>query len=170
MTLENSPPLIPKTKISATILEFGAPLLDQFEELPPLEVLRNLMKIVITVWNAHALAMPIWKSPHQLDELDRLASRPDVPPWMSAVVANLTERRRERFGNDPWVVGEWTIEPEVDGFIFRRDARLPSAPGFGDSTPVELVRSRGGLQADLPPNSGPKIMRVRPRLRSGHPD
>ncbi len=74
---------IPKTKISMTILEFGEPLFAQFPEVPPIDVLRKLLKIVITVWNAHALAMPIWGEPHHLDNMKQLVGGPGIPPTAS---------------------------------------------------------------------------------------
>ena len=127
---------IPKTKISMTILEFGEPLFAQFPEVPPIDVLRKLLKIVITVWNAHTLAMPIWGEPHHLDDMKQLRAGPDGPPWTATVFAALEERRLERFADDPRAVGEWTIEPDGDGFVFRCDARLPaSVLGDGSKRP-----------------------------------
>ncbi len=132
---------IPKTKISMTILEFGEPLFAQFPEVPPIDVLRKLLKIVITVWNAHALAMPIWGEPHHLDNMKQLVGGPGIPPWTGSVVAALTERRHARFVDDPRAIGEWTIEPDGDGFVFRCDARLPACV-LADGSKRSRGRSR----------------------------
>lgn len=141
MSSKNGPVLIPKTKISMTILEFGEPLFAQFPECPPIDVLRSALGIVITVWNAHTLAMPIWGEPHHLDNVKKQLSGPDVPPWTDEVVAALTQRRRERFKDDPRAVGEWTIRPAPDGIVFRCDARLP-ARFVGDGSKRTRGRSR----------------------------
>ena len=47
MTVEKTRVAIPKSKISMTILEFGEPLFAQFPEIPPIDVLRQLLRIVI---------------------------------------------------------------------------------------------------------------------------
>lgn len=117
----------PKSKISMTILEFGEPLFAQFPEIPPIDVLRHALQIVITVWNAHTLATPTWGQPHHLDDMKRRLCGPDSTPWMAAVVAKLTARRYERFKNDPRAVGEWSVRQEGDGLVFRCDARLPAS-------------------------------------------
>jgi hypothetical protein len=114
---KNNSVLIPKSKISMTILEFAEPLFAQFPDIPPIDVLRKLLKIVITVWNAYTLAMPIWGEPQHLDNVNEVLGGP-ASPWTAATVAALTERRHERFGDDPRAVGEWTIEPDGDGFVF----------------------------------------------------
>ena len=127
MNAKNNLVLLPKSKISMTILEFAEPLFAHFPEIPPIDALRNLLKIVITVWNAHTLAMPIWGEPQHLDNLNEVLGGPAPPLWTAAAVAALTDRRHERFGDDPRAVGEWAIEPDGDGFVFRCDARLPDS-------------------------------------------
>lgn len=141
MKADNTRVEIPKSKISMTILEFGEPLFAQFPENPPIDVMRQVLRIVVTVWNAHTLAMPIWGEPHHLDNLKQLLGGPDVPLWTDSVVAALAERRHERFADDPRAVGEWTIEPDEDGFVFRCEARLP-ASALADGSKRSRGRSR----------------------------
>ncbi len=117
--------LIPTTKISETILDFGEPLFAQFDELPPIEVLRSALKIVITVWNGHTLSTPAWGEPDHLDRMTALVLASDVAPEMGALLESLSRRRTERFKDDPRAVGEWSIEPADDGFSFRCEARIP---------------------------------------------
>ena len=131
--------MIPKTKISSTILEFAEPLFEQFPETPPIDALRNALKIVITVWNAHTLSLPIWGEPHHLDNLRKLVDGPSSPPGTAEVIEALTIRRHEWFRDDPRAVGEWTVEPSGAGFVFRCDARLPDS-GFAGADPT---RSHG---------------------------
>jgi len=114
---------IPLTKISETILEFGEPLLSQLDETPPIEVMRQALQIVITVWNAHVLAMPEWGQAGHLESLTKLVDSPTAPPGLVGLIDVLTKRRNERFKNDPRAVGEWTVEPTDGGFRFRCDAR-----------------------------------------------
>lgn len=146
--------VIPRTKISMTILRFGEPLFARFHEIPPVDVLRSLLRIVITVWNAHVLAMPIWGQPQHLENVDRLLCGPDVTPWMAGVVAELSDRRRTRFKNDPRAVGEWTVEPGTDGLLFRCDARLPQAVLAGLST----NRPRRRASESHPPDASVRVI------------
>ncbi len=153
---------IPDSKISATILDFGEPLLACFDELPPVEVLQSLLKIVITVWNAHVLALPIWGSPEGLEQLRTIMCRPDADPLTRAAYEDLSRRRRELFGDDSRAVGEWAIVPRDGGLVLRCDARLPHAADVGPSPRPD--RTPSGTSPQGPETARPS--RAAPRRRS----
>ncbi|MDI1476386.1 hypothetical protein [Polyangium sp. y55x31] len=118
--------VIPDRKISETILDFGEPLLSQLGPAPPIEVAENALRIVITVWNAHVMAMSVWGIPEHLAHVQDLLRDPIAPQGMKDAFAALSVRRREKFSEDPRAVGEWSIVPDGHGgHQFRCDARVP---------------------------------------------
>ena len=71
-------PALPNSKISATILDFGQPLLAPYEDQHlPIEVVRAALELVLTVWNAHVMAMPIWGKPELLAGLMDIVTNSD---------------------------------------------------------------------------------------------
>lgn len=116
---------IPTRKISETILDFGEPLLSRFDETPPIDLMREALMTVITVWNAHVLAMSIWGEPEHLERLTECLSSPGVPEELRGTVDTMTRRRNERFKDDPRAVGEWAVKPANGEYRLRCDARLP---------------------------------------------
>jgi hypothetical protein len=69
-------------KISETIIEFGEPLINQLDADQPEEVVRSTFEIVITVWNAHVMAMPRWEQPRFIVDLqERLRDPQMTAPW-----------------------------------------------------------------------------------------
>ena len=48
-------PVIPRRKISETIIDFGAPLLHDLRPDTPIEIVRASFNITICVWNAHVM-------------------------------------------------------------------------------------------------------------------
>ena len=115
----------PVRKISETILDFGEPLVGQLDATLPLDVTQSTFKIVITVWNAHVLAMPRWGQPQVLADLHERMRDPQVPPEMVEAVRTLSQRRLERFADDGRAVGEWSLVMADDGWRLRCDARVP---------------------------------------------
>ena len=64
--------MIPQRKISETIIDFGAPLICELDKNQSIEIVRAVFTIVITVWNAHVMAMPVWGKPQLLEQLGEL--------------------------------------------------------------------------------------------------
>jgi hypothetical protein len=124
---------IPDRKLSETILDFGEPLISQLGALPPLDVMRNALRIVIAVWNAHVMAMPLWGCPQHLAHMRGLARSRAAPPLTRESFEALSSRRLERFGDDPRAVGAWEILP--DG----RNGRCARSPRSRD---VQAIRRR----------------------------
>ena len=121
---------IPDRKLSETILDFGEPLLSQLGCVPPIDVMRNALRIVIAVWNAHVMAMPLWGSPQHLAHMRDLVGRHAAPPLTRELFEALSTRRLERFGDDPRAVGAWDILPDGhNGYRLRCEARGPASLG-----------------------------------------
>lgn len=121
-------PAIPKRKISETIVDFGAPLILELDHQQPIEIVRGVFTIVITVWNAHVMAMPAWGQPQLLEQLAELLRTPGTAAQMIRAYAELSARRHKHFADDPRAVGEWSIAIDHSGRVrLHCDARLPPA-------------------------------------------
>jgi len=119
-------PAIPSRKISETVIDFGAPVLADLARTQSIEVLHATFNLVITVWNAHVTAMPVWGQPESLDHLERILLSPAAPKEMIRAVHALTARRRAHFADDPRAVGEWNIKIESGGGVrLHCDAHVP---------------------------------------------
>ena len=117
---------IPDRRISETILDFASILLDTMEPPVALTECRSVIQIAVTIWNAGALAMPIWGSPSHVANLTSTLEAAPMPLSTRAAIMALQRRRTTQFGNDPRAVGEWDVIPDgTGGFRFRCDARLP---------------------------------------------
>ena len=109
----------PVRKISETILDFGEPLLSQLDAALPLDMIQSTFQIVITVWNAHVIAMPRWGQPRFLADLhERMRDRRCRQRWSrpSARCRNAGSNGL-RTTDAPWVMSEgpqrplWTTGP-----------------------------------------------------------
>src|SRR5689334_21210928 len=109
----------PVRKISETILDFGEPLLGQLDAALPLDVIQSTFKIVITVWNAHVMAMPRWGQPRFLADLHERMRDPQMPPEMVEAMRTLSQRRLERFASDGRAVREWSLVMEAGEWRLR---------------------------------------------------
>lgn len=101
---------IPQRKISETIIDFGAPLILDLDPHQPIEIVRAVFTIVIQVWNAHVMAMPVWGKPQLLEELKKLLRSPGTAPQLIDTYNDLSTRRRQHFRADPRAVGEWNVQ------------------------------------------------------------
>jgi hypothetical protein len=119
---------IPKRKISETIIDFGAPLTLDLDTTQPIEIVRCVFTIVIMVWNAHVMAMPVWGKPQLLEQLGEFLGTPSTAPQMIHACAELATRRHQHFADDPRAVGEWNVAIDHTGRVrLHCDARLPPA-------------------------------------------
>jgi hypothetical protein len=102
-------------KISAAILDYAKPVLD---ELPPdtsIETRRAVLDFAILVWNA--LVMVQWGRP---DFLEGLRQRLDSLPGNDIVTGafdRLVESKRRRHAADDRAVGNWEIRLKSDGSL-----------------------------------------------------
>jgi hypothetical protein len=119
-------PAIPKRKISETVIDFGAPLLRDLDQAQSIEIVRATFSLVITVWNAHVMAMPVWGKPEILKQLEDVLRAPGTAPQMIAACAELATRRQQHFASDPHAVGEWRVDFDNRGRVrLHCEARVP---------------------------------------------
>jgi hypothetical protein len=107
-----SPPssALPTRKISETIIDFGMPLLSQFEGDEPTQMVQEMFKIIICIWNVHAMAMPVWGKPETTPMLRTIMDSLETPAPLRPIVAELIGPRPPRFAQDPRAVGEWHLK------------------------------------------------------------
>ena len=136
-----APPAWMDTKISATIIDFGMPLIEQLPADAPLEIRQGMVSFIVQVWNAHVMAMPLWGQPQHVGEMRKTLMRAGADQGLAqealATFEMLSARRRERcFANDPRAVGEWSVRViDAENWNIRCDARLPL--GMTSATPIE---------------------------------
>jgi hypothetical protein len=105
----------PARKLSETILDFGAPLIERLGPDSPLALVYDTYDFVIDVWNAHVLALPMWGHPEVLAALQQASQKADAPPQMREMLARLAQRRHTRFAHDTRPVADWNIKLLKDG-------------------------------------------------------
>lgn len=119
--------VIPSRKLSATLLEFGEQLLSQLGDEAPLPVRQQSLQLVITVWNAGAMAMPLWGKPELLRQFEQTLAQTAIASATTDLLKQLLVRRREQFGTDPRTVGEWGLRSAPDsGYVLHCEAHLPT--------------------------------------------
>src|ERR1035437_11165467 len=115
---------IPGRKLSETILDFGAPLIDLLDADQPIEVVREILSIVITVWNAHVLAMPVWNKPGSLIHLKSQLESEQAEPEFIQTYCDLSQRRDMHFATDPRVVCAWSVAADSSSLKLHCAANL----------------------------------------------
>ena len=118
------------TKISATIIDFGEPLLTQLLPQASFEECEQLFGLIIAFWNAHTMARA-WAQPEHLIAMrDTLTRAADEHPQALEAFELLSARRElPRFVDDPRAVGQWRIRVTANAqWNLRCDARLPPSP------------------------------------------
>ena len=119
--------VIPSRKLSATLLEFGEQLLSQLGDEASLPVRQQSLQLVITVWNAGAMAMPLWGKPELLRQFEQTLAQMAIASATTDLLKQLLVRRREQFGTDPRTVGEWGLRFAPDsGYVLHCEAHLPT--------------------------------------------
>lgn len=109
-----------KKKISAAILDFAVPLTENLAADAPLDLRRETLGLVITIWNA--LVLQACGQDEYLTEIfDRLRK---MPPRISAAMAPLVQalllRRHGRYADDLRLVGEWELKDLGNGELSLR--------------------------------------------------
>ena|ERR1700712_5286950 len=127
---------IPARALSATLLEFGEPLLARLGDDAPLPVRKQCLQLVITVWNAGAMATPRWGKAELLGQLEQTLAQPAITSATTDLLQQLLIRRQEYFGSDPRAVGDWELQPAPDGgYVLHCTAHLPSRETGAAKTP-----------------------------------
>jgi hypothetical protein len=111
----------PNRKISETLLEFAAPLLDTLRDEAPDREIRKALEVAYTAWNAVIFA-DVLNNNQYIDGVRRLtagAAGPDI------LMERMIARKRELFGDDARLIGDWSVKRTADGLSLRADARDP---------------------------------------------
>ena len=131
------------TKISATIIDFGEPLLVQLPPDASLEFRKHVVDLIVMFWNANVMAKA-WGHPEGLvqmrETLGRAVAEQSMAPEALEAFETLSARHQEvRFANDPRAVGQWRIRDTAPGqWNIHCDARLP--PSFPAKSPPAEIR------------------------------
>lgn len=136
-------------KLSETLFDFGEPLLSQLGSDAPLPAMKQAMQLVITAWNAGAMALPEWGEPELLHQLEQMLVQPTMASPLCGLLKQMLVRRREQLSLDLRTVGEWSLLPQADaGWVLRCAAHLPAGPTH--ARPARLDASAG---AASPPDA-----------------
>ncbi|MCG5526616.1 hypothetical protein LRB11_17070 [Ectothiorhodospira haloalkaliphila] len=112
--------MIPNTKISHTILEFGKSIILQLPDDYSKEEFEAAISIVIVVWNA--LVMDAW---NETDKFEReLMERLEEGPKQAKIeVRRLIKRKKAKFSTDLRAVGNYWVKEQDGEYIFGCEAR-----------------------------------------------
>lgn len=115
----------PREKISETLLSFALPVVVSLGADPPLDVLENALKIVVTVWNA--LVIKAWGKDGDYLGQARRALATDQPQFMP-IFETLVKRKKRYFGTDLRAIGDFKVTRAPDGeFKVHAEARMPKS-------------------------------------------
>jgi len=113
--------MIPNTKISETILEYGKSLILALPEHHTKDEFEAVISIVITAWNS--VVMDSWNNNNNY-ETDLLTALSSIPNEAQVEMKRLIKRKKKKFGLDPRAVGNHWVRQENGEFIFGCEARL----------------------------------------------
>ncbi len=113
--------MIPNTKISHTILEFGKSLILALPSDHSKEELEATMTIIITAWNA--VVMDSWDKGNKF-ESELIKGMHTAPKEAKIEINRLIKRKKKKFSSDPRSVGNHWIREKDGELVFGCEARL----------------------------------------------
>jgi hypothetical protein len=113
--------MIPNTKISQTILEFGKELVLALPDNCSKGEMESTMRVIITVWNS--VVIDSWNKNNDF-EMKLIQTMKNEPKEMQIIVKRLIKRKKKKFSNDPRSVGEHWVKEKNGELIFGCEARL----------------------------------------------
>ncbi len=113
--------MIPNTKISETILEFGKSLIIELPSEHSKEEFEAVITIAITAWNA--VVMDAWEKTNKY-ESELLSTMHTAPKEVQIEIKRLIKRKKNKFGSDPRAVGNHWIREQDGELLFGCEARL----------------------------------------------
>jgi len=96
--------MIPNTKISQTILEFGKSVILQLPDDHTKEEFESVITIVITAWNA--VVMDGWNKSDRF-ETELLSAMDYAPKAAKIEIERLLKRKKHRYDSDPRAGGDY---------------------------------------------------------------
>jgi hypothetical protein len=125
--------MIPNTKISLTILEFGKSLLSALPEDHTKEEFEAAIQLVITAWNA--VVMDAWGN-NTTFEADLFTLMENEPKIAKIEMKRLIKRKKTKFADDPRTVGDFWVREDSEGFVFGCNAHLNV-----ENTPISKTKN-----------------------------
>ena len=119
--MEFSNNMIPNTKISQTILEYGKSLIPALPEHHTKAEFEAVISIVITAWNTAVMDNWNLNNSYESDVFSAISS---LPKEAQLEFKRLIRRKKKKFGSDPRAVGNYWVREENGEFIFGCEARL----------------------------------------------
>jgi hypothetical protein len=113
--------MIPNTKISHTILEFGKELVLAMPDDCSKNEMDKTMRVIITVWNS--VVIDSWNKNNEL-EMSLINTLNNEPREMLIIVKRLIKRKKKKFSNDPRAVGQHWVKEKNGELVFGCEARL----------------------------------------------
>jgi len=113
--------MIPNTKISETILEFGKYVILELPSGYSKDEFETAITIIITTWNA--VVMDAWGKDNRY-ESQLLSTMKAAPKEIQIEIRRLIKRKKNEFGSDPRAVGNHWIREQDGELVFGCDARL----------------------------------------------
>ncbi len=110
---------VPNKKISETLLEFAAPLIDSLGENPNKADLESVLRLASGIWNA--CVMDQWYG--TTDHVEAMRDQVRHDPGYSALVEDLIERKQKVYGDDSrGITNEHVLEKNGE-LVVRAEAR-----------------------------------------------
>lgn len=111
--------MIPNTKISQTILEFGKSVILQLPDDHTKEEFEAMLSIVITTWNS--VVIDAWNKTDKYERelIERLEN---APKQVKIDVKRLIKRKKSKFSADLRAVGNHWVREKNGEFIFGCEA------------------------------------------------
>lgn len=113
--------MIPTTKISQTILEYGKAVILKLPDDHTKEEFEMALRIIIVAWNA--VVIDSWNNENKC-EAELLKTLDNAPHEMVIMVKQLLKRKKNKFATDPRSIGNHWVRKESGEFIFGCEARL----------------------------------------------
>ena len=114
-------PQFPDRKISETFLDFAAPVLGDAPERATEGQLDNALRVAFAAWNAVVYADAI----NDRCFLDEIRAATCGEPGPAAITELLIARKRELFGDDHRLIGQWKVSRRDGQFYLHAEARDP---------------------------------------------
>jgi hypothetical protein len=111
---------MPDRKISETFLQFAEPLLETMGPQATQGQMEQLLQLTFTVWNAVVYA-DATANPQFLDYLRKVTGN-------DPLIAGLITRKRELFGDDHRLIGEYKLTRKAGQLHLWAEARNPFTP------------------------------------------
>ena len=124
-TRKATPPLRGTSEFAATLIDFGEPVLEILPSRPAEAEVREAVELLVSVWNAHALAAPAWGEVEPLQEIEAIAHSADAPHFLVRVLKVLSERKKTQFAGDTRVADEWDLAGDGRSYLLTCEERAP---------------------------------------------